>query len=100
MLSVGTIGIVIFYLVLARLSARMGKGLGLAPYHLWDYVACIIALSSIYVHAQLHPQSSLDLQGLYISLLLLSNAIVILVSFKYWWWLKDEIVGKTEQGGK
>jgi hypothetical protein len=75
----------------------MGKGLGLAPYYLWDYVACIIALSSIYVHAQLYPNygtsqpSSLDLKGLYISLLLLSNVIVVLVSFKYWWWLKDEI---------
>jgi hypothetical protein len=84
----------------------MGRGLGLAPYYLWDYAACIIALSSIYVHAQLHPNygipqsSSLDLQGLYISLLLLSNVIVVLVSFKYWWWLKDELLGKSEQGGK
>ncbi|MCZ7392044.1 MAG: hypothetical protein ABOK23_10125 [Candidatus Methanoperedens sp.] len=103
MLSVGTIGIVIFYLVLAKLSARMGNGLGLAPYYLWDYVACIIALSSIYVHAQLHPipqHASLDVQGLYISLLLLSNVIVVIVSFKYWWWLKDELGGKSEQGGK
>ncbi len=79
----------------------MGKGLGLAPYYFLDYAACFIALTSIYVHAQLHLQpSSLDLQGLYISLLLLSNVIVILVSFKYWWWLKDELLSKSEQGGK
>jgi hypothetical protein len=81
----------------------MGKGLGLARYYLWDYVACVIALSSIYVHAQLHPipqPSSPDVQGLYISMLFLSNVIVILVSVKYWWWLKDELRGKPEQGGK
>lgn len=96
--SVGTIGVVIFYLVLSRLSARMGEGLRLPRYYRWHYAACIIALSSIPVHLYLHQPglagSSLDLQALYISLLLISNVIVILVSFRYWGWLKDELLGR------
>lgn len=96
--SIGIIGIIVFYVVLAKLSARMGEGLMLAPYYLWYYVAIIIASLTIPLHVYLHqkyemPHSMeyLDLQGLYISLLLISNVIVILVSFRYWWWLKDEI---------
>ncbi|MCZ7383028.1 MAG: hypothetical protein O8C64_15835 [Candidatus Methanoperedens sp.] len=104
--SVGTIGVVIFYLVLSRLSARMGEGLGLPPHYRWHYAASIIALSSIPVHLYLHQNydmsgladSSLDLQALYLSLLLISNIIVILVSFRYWGWLKDELIGRLKGG--
>lgn len=100
--SIGVAGIVIFYLILAKLSARMGEGLMLPSYYLWDYVAGIIALSTIPFHVFLHqtydmphePGTLLDLQGLYILMLLISYLIVILVSFRYWWWLKDEIWGK------
>jgi hypothetical protein len=105
--SVGTIGVVVFYIILSRLSARMGEGLRLPPYYRWHYAACIIALSTIPLHLYLHQTydipdlagSSLDLQALYISLLLISNIIVILVSFRYWGWLKDELLGKLK-GGK
>ena len=96
--SIGIIGIFVFFIVLAKLSARMGEGLRLPSYYLWYYVAIIVALLTIPVHVYLHqkyemPHSveSLDLQGLYVSLLLISNVIVILVSVRYWWWLKDEI---------
>jgi len=86
----------------------MGEGLRLAPYYRWYYVASIITLSSIAVHSYLHQKygilpladSSLDLQGLYISLLLIGNVIVILVSFRYWWWLKDELWVNRNKGGK
>ncbi|HIH44044.1 MAG TPA: hypothetical protein HA257_02870 [Candidatus Methanoperedenaceae archaeon] len=96
--SIGIIGIIVFYIVLAKLSARMGEGLMLAPYYRWYYVSCIIISLTIPVHIYLHqryemPHSveSLDMQGLYFSLLLIGNLIAILVSFRYWWWLKDEI---------
>lgn len=92
--SIGVIGIAIFYLIIAKLSARMGEGLRLPFYYRWDYVACVIVLSTILLHAYMHykeiPHDSLfDL--LYILMLLISNVIVILVSKRYWWWLKDEI---------
>lgn len=100
--STGVIGIVIFYFVIAKLSARMGEGLMLPAYYRWDYIACIIAIFTIPLHAYLHKEYAdihsgqvlLDYEGLYIFLLLLSNVIVIIVSLKYWWWLKDEILGK------
>jgi hypothetical protein len=85
----------------------MGEGLRLPPYYRWNYIACIITLSTIPLHLYLHQTydipdlagSSLDLQVLYIFLLLISNVIVILVSFRYWGWLKDELLGKLK-GGK
>lgn len=105
--SIGIIGIIVFYIVLAKLSARMGEGLMLAPYYRWYYASCIIISLTIPVHIYLHqryemPHSveSLDLQGLYVSLLLISNVIAILVSFRYWWWLKDEIWINRSNGGK
>lgn len=101
--SIGIIGIIIFYIVLAKLSARMGEGLMLAPYYLWYYVAIIITLLTIPIHVYLHQkyemphsiEATLDLQGLYVSLLLISNVIAITVSFRYWWWLKDEIFNRS-----
>ncbi len=99
--SIGIIGMIIFYIVLAKLSARMGEGLMLAPYYRWYYVAIIIISLTIPLHVYLHqkyeiPHSMeyLDLHGLYISLLLIGNVIAILVSFRYWWWLKDEILSR------
>ena len=99
--SVGTVGIVIFYFTLAKLSALMGRGLRLGSYHLWYYIAIIITLLTIPIHLYLHLfyekthslGIALDLEGLYVSFLLLSNSIVIVVSIKYWWWLKNELLG-------
>ena len=101
--SLGIIGIVIFYTVLAKLSALMGKGMRLPPYYLWYYVASLITSFTIPIHLFLHqryetPHSLeyvIDLQGIYFSLLLLSNIIVLIVSFKYWWWLKDELLNRN-----
>lgn len=90
--SIGIIGILVFYIVLAKLSARMGEGLMLAPYYQLYYVACIIVSLTIPVHMY---SESLDLKGLYISLLLIGNVIVILISIRYWWWLKNEILRNT-----
>jgi len=99
--SVGTFGIVIFYIILAKLSALMGKGLRLGSYYLWYYVAIIITLLTIPIHLYLHLSyetnhslgAAIDLEGLYVSFLILSNIIVIIVSIKYWWWLKSELLG-------
>ncbi|PWB49853.1 MAG: hypothetical protein C3F06_13610 [Candidatus Methanoperedenaceae archaeon] len=97
--SVGTFGIVIFYLILAKLSALMGKGLRLGSYYLWYYVAIIITLLTIPIHLFLHlsyetiHSLDADLEVIYVSFLLLSNIIVIIVSIKYWWWLKSELLG-------
>lgn len=100
--TTGAIGIIIFYFILAKLSRRMGEGLMLAPYYRWDYIACFIVLLTIPLHAYVHIRyeaqhsgSPLDLEALYISLLLLSTVIVILVSYRYWWWLKDEILKRV-----
>lgn len=98
--SIGIIGIVIFYIVLARLSALMGKGLRLSHFYLWYYVASLLSLLTIPIHLYLHTKyenphlsgSALDIQSLYFFLFLLSNIIVIIVSFRYWWWLKDELL--------
>lgn len=101
--SIGITGIVIFYVVLAKLSERMGKGLMLPHYYLWYYVSCIITLLIIPAHTYLHLRYELphsleliDQQALYFTMLLLSNVIAILVSIKYWWWLKDEIFKKLK----
>ncbi|MCX9081923.1 MAG: hypothetical protein OIN83_06975 [Candidatus Methanoperedens sp.] len=99
--SIGTIGIVIFFVILAKLSELMGKGLRLESYHLWYYIAIIITLLSIPIHLYLHLNyetthsldAAIDLQALYVSFLLFSNIIVIIVSIKYWWWLKNELLG-------
>ena len=96
-------GIVIFFIVLAKLSALMGKGMRLPPYYLWYYLAGILTAMTIPVHLFLHqkygsPHSQetvIDLQAVYFSFLLLSNIIVIIVSIKYWWWLKDELLDRT-----
>ncbi len=97
--SVGVIGFIVFYIVLTKLSERMGEGLKLAPYYRLNYAACILTFLTIPLHVYLHqnydmPHSpeTLDLQGLYVSLLLISNIIVLLVSLRYWIWLKDEIL--------
>lgn len=95
--SIGITGIIIFYIVLAKLSARMGEGLMLPRYYLWDYIACILIFLTIPAHAYLHIRYEIphpappEFQVLYVSLFLVSTVIVILVSLKYWWWLKDEI---------
>jgi hypothetical protein len=102
--SIGIAGVLIFYTILAKLSERMGEGLRLPPYYRWYYLACIIAFLSIPLHIYLHQNyaihglenDSLYIQGIYIFILLLSNVIVILVSIKYWGWLKDEILVKNK----
>ena len=95
--SIGITGIIVFYIVLAKLSARMGEGLMLPRYYLWDYIACVIIFLTIPAHAYLHiiyeipHPAPLEFQVLYVAMLLTGTIIVILVSLKYWWWLKDEI---------
>ncbi len=102
--SIGIAGVLIFYIILAKLSQRMGEGLRLPPYYRWYYAAFIIVLLSIPLHIYLHQNynlqgmenGSLDIQVIYVFMLLLSNVIVILVSIKYWGWLKEEILVKNK----
>lgn len=79
----------------------MGKGMRLGSYYLLYYVAILITLLTIPIHLYIHLNyenihslgEAIDLEGLYVSFLLLSNMIVIMVSVKYWWWLKRELLG-------
>lgn len=97
--SIGVIGFIIFYIVLAKLSERMGEGLKLPPYYRLNYAASIITFLTIPLHVYLHQNynvahslETLDLQGMYVLLLIFSNVIVLFVSIRYWIWLKDEIL--------
>lgn len=74
----------------------MGEGLMLSRYYLWNYVACIIVLLAIPIHAYFHLKNgvahSSAFQALYLILLLIGNIIVVLASVRYWGWLRDEIL--------
>ncbi|MDW7726584.1 MAG: hypothetical protein SCH70_05630 [Candidatus Methanoperedens sp.] len=102
--SIGITGVVISFIIIAKLSERMGEGLMLPKYYRLDYVAAILALSTIPVHIYLHRKyelphtenAFLGMEAFYIFLLLVSNIIVIIVSIRYWWWLKDEIMEKKQ----
>ena len=83
----------------------MGKGLMMRPYYQWFYIAIIITFLSIPLHLYMHiayathSLEAIDLEGLYISLLLLGNIIVFAASIKYWWWLKKELIGSYVESG-
>jgi hypothetical protein len=88
---IGILGLLILYAVLSHLSARMGEGMRVPKYYLLFYIAIIFLIVSI-------PLVYQGAQDTFFALLTIGNVIAIVASCKYWWWLKDELWGKT--GGK
>jgi len=86
-LIVGMLGIIVLFLVLARLSARMGEGMHLARYYYLYYLSILLVILAAFLYFQ--PLDGILALGLLIG----SNCLAILASYKYWWWLKDELVG-------
>lgn len=84
---IGMVGIVVLFWVLARLSARMGEGMHLARYYYLYYLSILLVILT----ALLYLQSG-DILALLYGLLIAANCLAILASYKYWWWLKDELV--------
>ncbi len=90
----GILGILVFYAVLMHLSARMGEGMHLPKYYLLYYLA-IFALILTIPAVQYAPNDNSG--DILFTLLLVGNIIVMAVSFKYWWWLKNEFFGKEDK---
>ena len=92
LIYIGILGLLILYAVLSHLSARMGEGMRVPKYYLLFYIAIIFLIVSIPL------VYSPGAEGTFFALLTLGNVIAIVASYKYWWWLKEELWGK--KGGK
>lgn len=92
LIYIGILGLLILYAVLSHLSARMGEGMRVPKYYLLFYISIIFLIVSIPV------VYSTRVEDTFFALLTLGNVIAIVASYKYWWWLKDELWGK--KGGK
>jgi uncharacterized membrane protein len=90
----GILGFLILFVVLSHLSARMGEGMRIKKYYLLFYIAVLILVMTI------PAWWSVSYSGDKILLLLtIGNAVAIAASFKYWWWLKDELRNRGKQNG-
>jgi hypothetical protein len=92
----GISGFIVFYAVLAHLSARMGEGLRLSGYYRLYYIAILIL-----VVAALYGWLYTDEKGwddMLIIMLIVGNVLAVSASHKYWWWLKDELWIKKDRG--
>ncbi len=88
----GILGLLVFYIALAHLSARMGEGMGVPKYYLLYYFAILVLIMTIPVGWQIHYASSTTSEDTLFALLIIGNSIVLAASYKYWWWLKDELL--------
>jgi hypothetical protein len=94
--SLGILGLVILNTVLARLSARMGEGMGLPGYYWLYYITVLtlaIALAAGWTIYYTENESS---QEVLFSLLIMGNVISTAASFRYWWWLRNELINKNK----
>ncbi|VVB90201.1 Uncharacterised protein [uncultured archaeon] len=92
----GISGFIVFYAVLAHLSARMGEGLRLPGYYRIYYIAILVlALAVFYGWYHTGEKGSDDVL---IILLTIGNLLAIAASHKYWWWLKEELWMKKNKG--
>ncbi len=89
----GILGFIILYVVLAHLSARMGEGMGLPKYYLLYYIAIVALILTLPAGWSNYAGSGNSKDTLFM-LLTAGNAVVLAASFKYWWWLKSELVDK------
>jgi len=98
LIYIGILGLLILYAVLSHLSARMGEGMGVPKYYFLFYISIISLIVSIpFVYLMIYSREQ-GAEDAFFTLLTLGNAIAIAASYKYWWWLKDELWGK--KGGR
>lgn len=93
----GISGLLVFYTVLARLSARMGEGMGITKYCILYYFSILALILTIPVAWSVHYTGNRNSGDTLFALLTTGNVIAIAASFKYWWWLKDELLDKHEK---
>lgn len=92
----GISGFLIFYAVLAHLSARMGEGLRLPGYYRIYYIAILFLMSGALYRLYIYNgEVSEDMMMI---LLIIGNVLAVAASYRYWWWLKDELWIKKDKG--
>lgn len=96
---IGISGLLILYIVLAHLSARMCEGMGLPSYYLLYFIAILALVLALPQGWPIYYEQKDTSSDILFILLIIGNAIAIAASFKYWWWLKDELLNKN-MGGK
>jgi hypothetical protein len=93
----GITGFIVFYAVLAHLSARMGEGLGLSGYYRLYYIAILVlVVAALYGWYGYADEKGLD--DMLLILLIVGNVLAVTASYRYWWWLKDELWIKKDKG--
>ncbi len=90
----GILGLIIFYAVLVHLSARMGEGMGLPKYYLLYFIVILLLILTIPAGWSIHYAKERSSEDTLFALLIIGNIIAIAASFKYWWWLKSELLEK------
>jgi len=93
----GILGLFVFYTVLAHLSVRMGEGLRIPRYYVLYFIAILILIMAIPAGWQIYFDGNATSIDILFILLIIGNSIAIAASYKYWWWLKNELWVK---GGK
>jgi len=93
----GISGFIVFYAVLAHLSARMGEGLRLSGYYRLYYIAILVlVMAALYGLYRYGDEKGSD--DMLLILLIVGNVLAVAASYKYWWWLKDELWTKKDKG--
>ncbi|HEY9205993.1 MAG TPA: hypothetical protein VIO58_08730 [Candidatus Methanoperedens sp.] len=95
----GISGLLILYIVLAHLSARMCEGMGLPSYYLLYFIAILALILTLPQGWQIYFEQKDTSSDILFILMIIGNTIAITASFRYWWWLKDELLNKN-MGGK
>ncbi len=96
---IGLSGLLMLYIILAHLSARMCEGMGLPSYYLLYFIAILALILTLPEGWQIYYEQKDSSLDTLLILLIIGNIIAIAASFKYWWWLKDELLNKN-MGGK
>lgn len=94
---IGILGIFVYYIILAHLSVRMGKGMGIPKYYVLYFFAILVLILAIPAGWSIYFEGNYGHTSILFSLLTVGNIIAIAASYKYWWWLKNELRTK---GGK
>ncbi len=91
----GISGILVLYAVLAHLSARMGEGLRVRGYYRIYYIAILFLISGAVYGFYVNGGVPEDIVMI---LLITGNVLAVAASYRYWWWLKDELWIKKDKG--
>ena len=87
---IGISGLLIMYIVLTDLSARLGEGMRLPRFYKLYFVAILVTILTIPQGWSIHFLGESGSEDTLFVLLTTGNIIVVITSYKYWWWLKDE----------